>query len=337
MNKEHLEALKKIPYFKVVENKDRRVVLEEAVMTDEYKTPLFVGDRYWWVNSSVKPLKCISNDICVIAAETSQCSFWDGVKIFATKESAEKWIEDAEKKQSKEAVNVCSQAEWDFVSKRLGYVWKTNTYDLFGTTSCIYLHKKLSANTDYYKRNDYKILSFDEWCKREGINNPFEKPKCTPKGQIEVFPHEVIKKMLKRQKQQVGKKDITVFEERCGAEARFGGFTWRDTAEGHDFWRNVIQFKRFDIFFERYPKNPKYTPNGQLKGFPSEVIKKMLKRQKQQTGKKDVSVFERFACANIGAGGFDWDVTKEKYNFWNDVICFKRFDKFFERYPKKQK
>lgn len=33
----------------------------------------------------------------------------------------------------------------------------------------------------------------------------------------------------------------------------YGGFNWRATSEGHTFWSMVIEHKRFDLFFDKYP------------------------------------------------------------------------------------
>lgn len=76
---------------------------------------------------------------------------------------------------------------------------------------------------------------------------------------------------------------------------------------------------------------------GQIKGFPVEVVEKMLERQFEQTGKIGAAVFEQDKCANGLTGGFWWDETieeKAEPDWWLRVIGFKDFPKFFERYPK---
>lgn len=73
---------------------------------------------------------------------------------------------------------------------------------------------------------------------------------------------------------------------------------------------------------------------GELEGFPVEVVDKMLERQFEQTGKKDVSVFENKISANDDDGGFYWGKTMEGYSWWHDVITSRDFPKFYERYPK---
>lgn len=70
---------------------------------------------------------------------------------------------------------------------------------------------------------------------------------------------------------------------------------------------------------------------GDIKGFPKEVVKKMLKRQVQQGYKKGISVFQSSKLS-----GFDWQSSKEGFDFWNEVIIYENFDLFFKRYPKKK-
>lgn len=71
---------------------------------------------------------------------------------------------------------------------------------------------------------------------------------------------------------------------------------------------------------------------GELKGFPTEVVEKMLERQVEQGRKRDVSIFEETRCS--GSRGFYWDKTLEGHEFWKDVIERKNFDTFFATYPK---
>lgn len=70
---------------------------------------------------------------------------------------------------------------------------------------------------------------------------------------------------------------------------------------------------------------------GQLEGFPKEVIDKMLERQVEQGNERNVNVFkiERY-------DGFYWEETIEGYTFWSSVIRNKDFDLFFAKYPKQK-
>jgi hypothetical protein len=79
-----------------------------------------------------------------------------------------------------------------------------------------------------------------------------------------------------------------------------------------------------------------YEPKGELKGFPKEVIARMLECQEEQGNPRDVSVFEKYKSSTKTEGGFDWWGTKEDYFFWDKVISCKNFNVFFEKYPKKE-
>jgi hypothetical protein len=75
--------------------------------------------------------------------------------------------------------------------------------------------------------------------------------------------------------------------------------------------------------------------NGDIKGFPEEVVERMLYYQVEQGNKRDVTVFEKNRIAGKDTGGFDWVKTLEKHAFWIQVIDGRDFDVFFDRYPKK--
>lgn len=79
-----------------------------------------------------------------------------------------------------------------------------------------------------------------------------------------------------------------------------------------------------------------YTPKGDLKGFPKEIIARMLECQEEQGNPRDVSVFEKLIAAKQCNKGFEWDDTKEGWDFWHDVITNKNFNLFFEKYPKQE-
>ena len=78
------------------------------------------------------------------------------------------------------------------------------------------------------------------------------------KGQLKDFPREIVDKMLEYQVKQGNPRDISVFESIPNAEICFGGFTWRDTIEGVNWWSEVIDNKNFNVFFKKYPKTSQY-------------------------------------------------------------------------------
>jgi hypothetical protein len=70
-------------------------------------------------------------------------------------------------------------------------------------------------------------------------------------GQISDFPIEVVQKMVERQYAQNGSCDVSVFQR--NKDAGFNGFCWANTPEGDLFWRQIINNKRWHIFFDEYP------------------------------------------------------------------------------------
>lgn len=84
----------------------------------------------------------------------------------------------------------------------------------------------------------------------------------------------------------------------------------------------------------QYTMSNQPTYKGDLEGFPAEVVEKMLERQFEQTGKRNISVFENERTSDLLEKGFTWGESTEDFDFWNEVICDKNFDVFFERYPK---
>ena len=74
-------------------------------------------------------------------------------------------------------------------------------------------------------------------------------------GEIRNFPIEVVKKMVEYQVKQGNEPDVKVFRDFRIADAIRGGFDWNKTEEGIGFWREVISFKNFEVFFKRYPKS----------------------------------------------------------------------------------
>jgi hypothetical protein len=87
---------------------------------------------------------------------------------------------------------------------------------------------------------------------------------------------------------------------------------------------------------------------GDIKGFPIEIVRKMLERQREQIGTTDIRSFQKnraigrndelFGDTILGKSiiikGFTWEDTVEGQSFWDDVILSRQFDKFFEKYPR---
>ena len=75
------------------------------------------------------------------------------------------------------------------------------------------------------------------------------------KGQIKDFPIEVVQKMVERQYEQTGKCNVKIFQLYKRTDKVDGGFLWRNTIEGYEFWRTIIDHNNFDLFFAKYPKH----------------------------------------------------------------------------------
>lgn len=73
---------------------------------------------------------------------------------------------------------------------------------------------------------------------------------------------------------------------------------------------------------------------GEIKGFPEEVVNRMLYYQQKQGNPRDIEVFERNATSGNIYGGFTWDDTEEGHGFWSSVIIYRDFKLFFDRYHK---
>lgn len=74
---------------------------------------------------------------------------------------------------------------------------------------------------------------------------------------------------------------------------------------------------------------------GDIKGFPIKVVQKMVERQVEQGNEANVAAFQRRRDAAKWCGGFDFDDTTEGHVFWAQVINYRSFNVFFERYPNK--
>ena len=72
---------------------------------------------------------------------------------------------------------------------------------------------------------------------------------------------------------------------------------------------------------------------GQIEGFPIEVVQRMVDCQVEQGNKADIVAFQKMVCSN--PYGFDWSKTEEGLNFWHEVIGNWNFNLFFQKYPKK--
>lgn len=75
---------------------------------------------------------------------------------------------------------------------------------------------------------------------------------------------------------------------------------------------------------------------GQLKGYPLEVVELMLKEQVNQKNYLSLEIFKVDIEATQEYGGFDWGESEDGLEFWTQVIRYRNFNKFFEKYPRKR-
>jgi hypothetical protein len=76
---------------------------------------------------------------------------------------------------------------------------------------------------------------------------------------------------------------------------------------------------------------------GDIKGFPIEVVEKMIEEQVKQGNCPNVEVFQKYNRADRKGGGFNWSNTDDGLGFWQDIINNCDFVLFFKKYPKKAK
>lgn len=70
----------------------------------------------------------------------------------------------------------------------------------------------------------------------------------------------------------------------------------------------------------------------ELTGFPTEVIRAMIREQVIQENVSDVRVFQSFKSRDASNGGFDWNATSQGYDFWDRVVRKEDFAYFFKEY-----
>lgn len=145
------------------------------------------------------------------------------------------------------------------------------------------------------------------------------------------FPVEVVQKMVDNQYMQTGVSNVLIFQNDIMAGRGACGFSWYDTTEGDYFWRGVIKYKNFASYFKKYPKVisacdcslyvvKEEDLTGDLVVFPKEIVQLMVKRQFEQTGKCDISVFQEDCSVGVRSGGFTWYRTEEGRDAWDVVM-----------------
>lgn len=75
-------------------------------------------------------------------------------------------------------------------------------------------------------------------------------------GALEGFPVGVVVRIideaiLQSKKFKIATLDDIQYNASCA-------FLWSDTEAGHSFWNEVINFNKFDLFFDKYPEYKQY-------------------------------------------------------------------------------
>lgn len=74
-----------------------------------------------------------------------------------------------------------------------------------------------------------------------------------------------------------------------------------------------------------------------IEGFPVGVVVKMMEEQEKQGNKPNIKIFQRNRYEFIHNGGFDWEETECKGIWWQDILFYKHWNNFFEKYPEYEK
>lgn len=67
-------------------------------------------------------------------------------------------------------------------------------------------------------------------------------------GDLSGFPIEIVERMLECQVEQGNSRNVTIFQKERTYDQIQGGFTWRNTIEGKDYWSDIINCKDFSKF-----------------------------------------------------------------------------------------
>lgn len=72
----------------------------------------------------------------------------------------------------------------------------------------------------------------------------------------------------------------------------------------------------------------------QFKDLPIEIQQRMLDEQVRQGNPRNAKVFEKAITACSSEGGFTWEQSEERFDFWYKIIANGNLAVFYEKYPK---
>lgn len=73
--------------------------------------------------------------------------------------------------------------------------------------------------------------------------------------QFKDLPPEIQQRMLDEQERQGNPRNVEVFERDIVAATAEGGFLWKESVDGYDFWDKILFSRNFADFYEKYPKS----------------------------------------------------------------------------------
>lgn len=121
-----------------------------------------------------------------------------------------------------------------------------------------FLYIDPAENNNLYNHTDFVNEIIDSCVirssKEEHITSESILTTTEYKGALEGFPEAIVKHMLREQVKQGNPEDIQVFENRRDANKNEKGFSWYLTKEKETFWSDVINYKKFDVYFGKYPE-----------------------------------------------------------------------------------
>lgn len=169
------------------------------------------------------------------------------------------------------------------------------------------------------------------------------------KGQLSGYPREVISILLTEQVNQNNPVNLEIFEKNINSQKFEGGFNWRETDKGEDYFKNMVTWKVFSLAYEEFPVIPysqevfietdlhSYIPSGQISALPKEVIEEMLREQIHQGNPENISIFEEYGLPKREFGGFSLDENRLGIDVWEEIReNTGEFSKFFEEMPEQK-
>ncbi len=135
--------------------------------------------------------------------------------------------------------------------------WLKQPFDQSSACST-YVVLSCGKSKAYYKDGRYDNIETDldlfmSEQKEQPATETFNIENYTPKGDIEGFPIEVVKWMLREQVAQGNKEDVTIYEKYRSSTKN--GFAWSESKFfTEEECIKIIKGEQYDVFFAKYPK-----------------------------------------------------------------------------------